>query len=172
VLSEEIGPFRSGIWNALVEFTYRIYLDDLLEGRMIQKLAILAISGAQQRVVINPAFSRLRYEGLATQISIFSIFSMALEHIDNCHRIYTRRIRIIHDVCQNQLYPVGSIPGSLLIQPAIGLYLRRSPPLSQFIPLDSTPNARDRLSNKPPNFATCIRSTEVDARPYLSSPRC
>jgi heme oxygenase len=39
VLSEEIGPFRSGIWNALVEFTYRIYLDDLSEGRMIQKLA-------------------------------------------------------------------------------------------------------------------------------------
>jgi len=28
VLSEEIGPFRSGIWNPLMEFTYRIYLDD------------------------------------------------------------------------------------------------------------------------------------------------
>jgi hypothetical protein len=125
--------------------------------------------GRSNGVVVNPAFSRLRYDGLATQISIFS---MALEHIDNCHRVYTRRIRNIHDVCQDQLYPVGSIPGRLLIQPAIGLYLRRSPPLSQFIPLDSTPNARDQLSNKPLNFATCIRSTEVDARPYFSSPRC
>lgn len=167
--SEETRLFWCGIWNALVEFTYRIYLDDLLEGTDDPETGDTGDLRAQQRVVVNPAFSRLRYESLATQMSIFS---MALGDIDNCHRIYTRRIRNIHDVRQDQLYPVGSIPGRLLIQPAIGLYLWRSPPLSQFIPLDSTPNARDRLSYRPPNSATCIRSTEVDARPYLSSPRC
>jgi hypothetical protein len=52
--SEEIRLFRSGIWNALVEFTYRIYLDDLLEGTDDPETGDTGDLRAQQRVCRQP----------------------------------------------------------------------------------------------------------------------